>query len=132
MISPTSASGNYALVIEDAGKQVGIGTNAPTDRLQIDAAAGEDALRVRTNGTTRLRVHDNGGVSLGGNVAPPAGGLYVFGESRFDDNIYPDNDNQYSLGTPTRRWSIVWAGKWVYFKLLTYAKKKKSAPLTMA
>lgn len=109
VISPSSSSNDYALVIEDVGKQIGIGTNSPSDRVQIDADAGEDALRVRVAGSTRFRVHDNGGVSIGANVSPPVAGLYVNAETRFDGNAYPDNDNAYTSGTATRRWSAVYA-----------------------
>ena len=108
LISPNNGSGNSAFTITGVS-QVGIGTNTPSDRLQVDADAGEDALRVRVAGTTRLRVHDNGGVSVGANVNPPAAGLYVTGISRFDDDAIPDNDNAYTLGLPTNRWQIVWA-----------------------
>ena len=108
VISPTSSSGNAAFVI-DGTKKVGIGLTTPSDRLHVYADAGEDAMRVQINGTTRFRIHDNGGVSIGQNVTPPAAGLYVSAETRFDGNTYPDNDNAYSLGLATRRWSIIWA-----------------------
>jgi hypothetical protein len=109
VISPTTSSGNYALVIEDADKQVGIGTNNPTDRLHINSAAGEDALRVQVDGNTRLRVHDNGGVSIGANVGPQAAGLYIHGETEFNGNARPDDDNAYSLGSPAFKWTSVHA-----------------------
>ncbi|MEM6346239.1 MAG: tail fiber domain-containing protein, partial [Bacteroidota bacterium] len=103
VISRTANSNNTVFVIENADQQVGIGTNAPTDRLQVDADAGEDALRVRVAGVTRFRVHDNGGVSIGVNAGPPAEGLLVRG------NVQPEGDNIASLGGPVNRWSIVWA-----------------------
>lgn len=108
LISPTNGSTNAALAIEGT-KQVGIGNIAPTDRLHISADAGEDAMRVQIGGTTRFRIHDNGGTSLGANAAAPAAGLRVTGESRFDSNIYPGVDNVLELGTPTNRWDNVWA-----------------------
>lgn len=104
---------NYAstfdVISNIGGGRFGIGTAAPTDRLQVDALTGENALRVRVAGTTRLRVHANGGVSVGANQLPPAAGLYVTGESRFDGDVMPDNNNLYSLGTATLRWTAVHA-----------------------
>ncbi|MEO0899783.1 MAG: tail fiber domain-containing protein [Bacteroidota bacterium] len=108
LISPTGSSSAAEFTIEADG-QVGIGTTAPSDRMQIDANAGEDALRVRVGGTTRLRVHDNGGVSIGSNNTPPVGGLRVLGFIEAVDEIYPSVDNSIDLGTPTRRWDNVWA-----------------------
>ncbi|RMG59870.1 MAG: tail fiber domain-containing protein, partial [Bacteroidetes bacterium] len=108
LISPNNGSGNSEFVIESTG-QIGMGTTAPSDRLQVDADAGEDALRVRVGGITRLRVHDNGGVSVGANAASPTAGLRVTGESRFDSDIYPGIDNALDLGLPTKRWDNVWA-----------------------
>ncbi|MEM7658675.1 MAG: tail fiber domain-containing protein [Bacteroidota bacterium] len=108
VISPTNSSSNSEFVIEPDG-QVGMGTLTPNSRLQVDADAGEDALRVRVGGLTRMVVNSNGGVAIGQNVTPPVEGLYVSGESRFDDDAFPDNDNTFDLGTPTNRWRIVWA-----------------------
>jgi hypothetical protein len=108
LISSTGTSSNAALTIEGT-KQVGIGNLSPSDRLHISADAGENGLRVQVDGTTRLRVHANGGVSIGANATPPAAGLYIVGETRVDANLYPDNDNAYSCGTATNRWSRVYA-----------------------
>lgn len=108
LISPNSGSNNSYFAIEADG-QVGLNTEFPSDRLHVQANAGEDALRVQINGTTRLRVHANGGVSIGANIPPPAGGLFVFGESEFDGNVLPDNDNLFDLGSAAQRWRLVWA-----------------------
>ncbi len=59
--------------------KLGIGTTAPTARLHINGASGEDALRIQTNGSTRLFVDDAGGVSIGSLTPGPAGGLYISG-----------------------------------------------------
>ncbi|MEJ7676439.1 MAG: hypothetical protein WKG06_00870 [Segetibacter sp.] len=56
---------------------VGIGTTNPTERLHINSASGTNALRVQVNGSTKLLVHKDGGVSIGSYVTPPANGLYV-------------------------------------------------------
>lgn len=58
---------------------VGIGTTNPTERLHINSASGTNALRVQVNGSTKLLVHKDGGVSIGSYVTPPANGLYVSG-----------------------------------------------------
>lgn len=76
----TFASTSAGQFLIDVSDGVGIGTNNPTDLLQVDAPAGRDALRVRIGPTTRLRVHDNGGVSVGVNTTPPAEGLIVQGD----------------------------------------------------
>ncbi|MEL6844534.1 MAG: tail fiber domain-containing protein, partial [Bacteroidota bacterium] len=109
IISRSANSTDDVFVIENFDQQVGIGVAAPSDRLHINAAAGEDALRVQTNGTTRFRVHANGGVSIGGNVGPPVAGLYVEGNSEFDGNVIPDNDAAFTLGSGTNRWVAVFA-----------------------
>lgn len=62
-----------------AGQNIGIGVTAPSDKLHINAATGEDALRVQVNSLTKLRVWSNGGVSIGSPVTPPVNGLYVNG-----------------------------------------------------
>ncbi len=59
---------------------VGIGTTTPNARLNINSAAGSDALRAQVNGSTKLLVHSAGGVSIGANINPPANGLYVAGK----------------------------------------------------
>jgi hypothetical protein len=100
--------GTPRMTIESGGR-VGIGTETPTDHLQVDAPASSDAMRIRVGGTTRLRVHDNGGVSIGANAFPPAAGLYVFGQSRYDGNVLPDNNAAYSLGQAGLRWTAVYA-----------------------
>lgn len=67
-----------SLIVSSSGR-TGMGTTSPSAKLHINSAAAEDALRVQTNGTTRLYVTDNGGVSIGTTTAGPAGGLYVAG-----------------------------------------------------
>lgn len=85
------------------GGSVGIGTNAPSDRFHIAALTGENALRIQINGTTRFRVHANGGVSIGVNQTPTAAGLVVNGITR------PAVDNSFTLGSATRRWTTIYA-----------------------
>ncbi|GJM09348.1 MAG: hypothetical protein DHS20C11_16240 [Lysobacteraceae bacterium] len=78
-----STADDQFLLNPDGG--VGIGVNNPSDYLHVSAPGGSDALRVQIGGTTRLRVHDNGGVSIGANVGPPAAGLVVSGDIRYRD-----------------------------------------------
>jgi len=75
---PFGISVNTRFTITNTGL-VGIGTSIPSDRFQVDALAGEPAMRVRINGDTKFRVHDNGGISVGVNSAPPVDGLLVNG-----------------------------------------------------
>lgn len=59
--------------------RTGVGVESPSDRLHVAAPAGEPALRVQIDGATKLRVTENGGVSIGVNATPPANGLFVEG-----------------------------------------------------
>lgn len=54
-------------IIKNEGK-TGIGETAPSDKLHINAKAGEYAFRVQVNGNTKFRIYDNGGVSVGFNT----------------------------------------------------------------
>ncbi|HNP23162.1 MAG TPA: tail fiber domain-containing protein [Panacibacter sp.] len=65
--------------LTNADRRLGLGTTLPSSKLHINAALNEDALRVQTNGTTRLFVDNAGGVTVGSTVAGPANGLYVNG-----------------------------------------------------
>ena len=65
--------------IDSENGWVGIGTPDPTERLHINSASGANAFRAQVNGLTKLLVHSGGGVAVGGNVTPPANGLYVNG-----------------------------------------------------
>ena len=52
------------VILGGGGGSVGIGTSTPDARLEIDAAS-VDPLRVKAGGSTKLRVFDTGGISLG-------------------------------------------------------------------
>ncbi|MCI4671379.1 MAG: tail fiber domain-containing protein [Bacteroidia bacterium] len=108
LIGNSATSSNASLAI-GTDRQVGIGTLNPTDRLHVNSATGEDAFRAQVNGVTAFRVHDNLGASVGANLTPPTNGLRVSGQSNFGDDIYPNADNSYDVGAPTRRWDNVWA-----------------------
>lgn len=49
------------------------------DALFIEAPSNKYPFRVRIDGATKIRVHTNGGISLGANEAPPSEGLRVYG-----------------------------------------------------
>ncbi len=61
-----SSFGGDIMSLKGTGK-VGIGTTSPSDRLQVNSDLGEDALRVQVNGATKMRIHDNGSITVGGN-----------------------------------------------------------------
>lgn len=63
-----------------AGK-IGIGTINPNSRLHINAATNEDALRIQSNGSSKLVVGFNGGTTIGAFTSAPADGLYVDGNT---------------------------------------------------
>lgn len=75
-------SGTRQLLLQNDGRLV-VGTEDahPTsvDVLCVEAQATTDALRVRLGGSTKLRVHSNGGTSIGVNATPPVDGLHVNG-----------------------------------------------------
>lgn len=57
---------------------VGIGVGFPSDRLHLQSATGQDAMRVQVGGTTRFRIGSNGGVAIGNSNTTVAGGdLYA-------------------------------------------------------
>lgn len=69
------------------GQNVGIGIAAPTDKLHVNSAASQDALRVQVNGSTKLRVWANGGTTIGSLVNAPLNGLLVEGPIQPENGI---------------------------------------------
>lgn len=64
----------------DISGRVSIGITGADARLLVRGTAGEDAFRVRVEGSTKLLVKDNGGVGIGSNFgAVPTDGLRVLG-----------------------------------------------------
>lgn len=57
------------------------GVTAPTARVHIGSATGQDALKVQVGGNLKLFVDDLGGTSIGGAAIPPADGLLVTGSA---------------------------------------------------
>lgn len=67
------------ICIDTLGK-VGIGTAAPTSRLDINSLSGENSFRVQVNTSSKFLLSSNGGVSIGSGITPPANSLYVAGK----------------------------------------------------
>ena len=65
---------NEFVILADG--KTGIGENNPNAKMHV-YAENEDAFRVQVDGTTRLKVFQNGSVTVGSNTQGPAGGLYV-------------------------------------------------------
>ena len=86
----TNGNSNAMLVRKDG--KIGIGTNSPTDRFHINTSASEDAFRVQVNSSTKMRVWNNGGTSIGIASTPPVNGLLVNGP------IQPQN----GIATPAK------------------------------
>ena len=72
-------SGSGKVLLTPKNAKVGIGTPYPNSKLHINAARNQDAFRVQLNGSTRLLLRSNGGLSVGNNATPPSRGLYVYG-----------------------------------------------------
>ena len=72
-------SGSGKVLLTPKNAKVGIGTPYPNSKLHINAARNQDAFRVQLNGSTRLLLKSNGGLSVGNNATPPSRGLYVYG-----------------------------------------------------
>ena len=101
-----------ALVLMKNGN-LGLGTSSPSDQLEVVAPENEDALRVRTGNTTRLRVYASGGVGIGSNMQgspPPAGTLSV--SSRLAVNVDNNDASVFRLvvnGTAAKPGGGSWA-----------------------
>lgn len=67
------------LNVNDEG-WVGINTTIQNSTLQVNGTGSNAAFRVQVNGSTKMLVAPNGGVTIGTNqITPPANGLYVDG-----------------------------------------------------
>ena len=91
--SPWTVSGT---TISYAGGRVNMGAGLPNAFVTINAPLSEtDLFRVRRNGSTKLKVSDNGGVSIGlgaGSNTPPNDGLTVFGATHLRGNLFFPQD----------------------------------------
>lgn len=72
--------GTGIMFLDNTNTRVGIGTNSPQARLNVNGDAGEVAFRAQLAGLSKLIVAPTGGVSVGANLTtPPTDGLYVHG-----------------------------------------------------
>lgn len=78
--SPWVVDGAFVSTLD----KVGIGTASPSDRLHVSSPGSEGAFRVQVEGATKIRVHSNGGTSIGVNTTPPENGLFVEGDAQQD------------------------------------------------
>ena len=67
--TPDGVSGGNSQVF-DNGTNVSIGTVTPDSKFQINSAAGQNALRIQTNGTSRLFINANGYMAIGASFTP--------------------------------------------------------------
>ncbi len=79
-VDPTwSGTANTTSDVERTGN-VGIGTSSPNSKLHVNGDGSTIAFRVQNNGSSKLIVGTNGGVTIGTfNDNPPSNGLYVSG-----------------------------------------------------
>lgn len=67
---------------------VNIGSFSTSAKFLVDANSG-DVFRARVSGNTKLKVHNNGGTTLGINGTPPSDGLRVVGNVRIGSANVP-------------------------------------------
>lgn len=80
-------TGTGKLYVNPSTTKVGIGTSYPYAALQVNGTSA-DPFRVQVNGSTKLWVRPNGGVSVGSYYSsPPDNGLYVHGECKVNGKI---------------------------------------------
>jgi len=79
--------GDFANNIAAINGKLGVGTQNPSDKVTIIAAAsGEVGLRVKIGTATKFKVEENGGVAIGVNYgSTPANGLYVNGIAKLNN-----------------------------------------------
>jgi|GEM_PF-3131957 len=95
------AAGSNRLVIDGDGA-IGINSNAPDARLTVQSESGEDPLRVRVDGSTRMRVHSNGGLSIGTSATPPSNGMLSVGD------VIPNSHKGADLGADGTAWNDIY------------------------
>lgn len=97
------ANGNSTkMVITDIGR-VGIGTTAPSGKLQVEAVTGESILLLRSDLTTRVVVSNEGRVGIGVGSGTPAAQLIVDGAFGVDPFRVRTED---SAGAATTRFIV--------------------------
>ena len=88
--------GDFANDIAAINGNFGVNTHSPTARVDIVASSSEDPFRVAIGGSTKLKVHSNGGTSIGLNATgTPANGLYVEGDINYNSALASVSDKRY-------------------------------------
>ena len=89
--------GDFANDIAAINGKLGVGTQNPSDKVEIIADAGQDGLRVRIGTATKFRVFSNGGTSIGANNGggTPANGLYVQGDIKNLGGVLHTSDRRF-------------------------------------
>lgn len=85
------ANESNAMVILKNGN-VGIGSNQPSDALEVISADGSDVLRVRNGTATQFRIFGNNSISFGSNNSNVSAG-----------DVYFQNQIGMGVGNPTHR-----------------------------
>ena len=77
--------------------KLGVGTQNPSDKVEIIADAGQDGLRVKIGTSTKFRIFSNGGTSIGANNSggTPANGLYVQGDIKNLGGVLHTSDRRF-------------------------------------
>ncbi|HKK60862.1 MAG TPA: hypothetical protein VJ937_15380 [Salinivirga sp.] len=132
-IENSSADANSALIYGDFSldrlrfnAEVGVGSvSVPNVQFQINSETTQDPFRVQVNGSTKLFVGKDGGVTIGTfNNTPPDDGLYVYGnvgigvaspaeKLQINGNIVPLYDQNSNLGTASLQWNNVYGTNWL-------------------
>jgi hypothetical protein len=72
---------DFQLFVDADAGTVGIGTAVPSDALHIVGEGTDDLLRVQLGTSTKMRIYNNGSISLGSNnTAIDAGDVYITNE----------------------------------------------------
>jgi hypothetical protein len=80
-------------------ERLGVGTTNPLAALHANAALSADALRIQVNNSTKMRVYENGSISLGGNFGDPA-------PSGSANDVFVMNQLGFGVSNPTYRLEI--------------------------
>jgi hypothetical protein len=79
---------------------VAIGLSNPSDRLHVNTAPGQSALRIQQDGQTRMRINASGGISLGANNTTVADSNVYIPQSLGIGDSTPDNRLHIAANTP--------------------------------
>lgn len=96
----------------DVSGRLAVGTEVADARMLVRSTLGEDAFRVRIDGTTKLVIRDNGGVAIGTNSSDlPTNGLRVLGAV----GVLGVNPGSFSLAVGSGDAAKPGGGMWAVF-----------------